>query len=110
MHKIFRFVFWSTLLLFGAVLFFASYTGVYLVYVAIPVIVVSGVIMQLTKPKPPKELGPVAKFFSEARAYFAEEAADAKKMLKNEAKDIETWRKDREAKRKSETPRRTDVS
>jgi len=110
MHKVARFVFWSTLLLFGAVLTLASYTGVYLVYVAIPVIVVSGVIARLTKPKPPKELGTVAKFFSEARAFFAEEASDAKEMLRKETEEIEKWRKEREVGRKAAITQKTGVS
>lgn len=110
MHKVAKFVFWSTLLLFGAVLIFASYVGVYLTYVAIPVIIVSGVIMKMTKPKFKKELGPIAKFLSEARAFIVEEAVDAKEVFKNEAKDIETWRANREAKRNALPNQRTDIS
>lgn len=101
MHKIAQFIFWSTLLLFAAILASAPYVGVYLTYVAIPVIVISGLIVRWTKPKPPKEPSAVAQFFSEAKAMLAVEAADAKEMLKNEAKEIEKWRNEREAERKA---------
>lgn len=110
MHKVAKFVFWSTLLLFGAVLIFASYVGVYLTYVAIPVIIVSGVIMKMTKPKFKKELRPLAKFLSEAKTFIVEEAVDAKEVFKNEAKDIETWRANREAERNALPNQRTDIS
>lgn len=101
MHKIAQFIFWSTLLLFAAVLASAPYVGVYLTYVAIPVIVISGLIVRWTKPKPPKEPSAIARFFSEAKAVLATEAADAKEMLNNEAKEIEKWRLERAAERKT---------
>lgn len=51
MHEISKFVFWTSLILYIATLVFVSYVGVYLTYVAIPIIIVSGLIMKLTKPK-----------------------------------------------------------
>lgn len=51
MHNISIFVFWITIILYGATLATASYVGVYLTYVAIPLIVVSGIIAILSKPK-----------------------------------------------------------
>ena len=106
MNKAAKFVFWSTLLMFGSVLIFASYTGVYLTYVAIPVIVISGLIIQMTKPKIQKEKGLIAKFFDEAKDFIAEESVDAKaffakenidlkKILKEEIEEIEKYRKNK---------------
>ena len=59
MHKASKFVFWITLILYVSTLLTVSYVGVYLTYIAIPTITVSGLIMKLTKPKhkkPPSEL------------------------------------------------------
>lgn len=64
-------------------------------------IVISGLIVRWTKPKPPKEPSAITRFFSEAKAVLATEAADAKEMLNNEAKEIEKWRLEREAERKT---------
>lgn len=50
MHKKAAFIFWLTLTLYVITLLFASYVGVYLTYVAIPIIVISGLIMMLAKP------------------------------------------------------------
>ena len=46
-----RFVFWVTLVLYGITLCTVSSTGVYLTYVAIPIIAISGLIIIITKPK-----------------------------------------------------------
>ena len=97
MHRITFFVFWGTLLLFGAVLVFASYVGVYLQYVAIPVIIVSGVIMRLTRPKAGKAQGPFAKFIVEAREFLKEEGTEGGAFLKEETDFLENSRKAREA-------------
>lgn len=51
MHEKAAFVFWSTLILYGITLATVSYVGVYLTYVAIPLIVLSGLVMILTKHK-----------------------------------------------------------
>lgn len=51
MHEKATFVFWTTLILYLITLFSVSYVGVYLTYIAIPLIVVSGLIMKLTAPK-----------------------------------------------------------
>ena len=50
MYEVAQFIFWITLILYGLTLFFISYVGVYLTYIAIPVIVLSGLIMKFTKP------------------------------------------------------------
>lgn len=107
MYKTAQFIFWATLLLFGAVLGSAPYVGVYLTYVAIPIIVISGVIVKLTKPKPPKEPSVVAQFFSEAKEFLAGEAEEAKEFLKNETKEIERWRKERDSKKASVATKKT---
>ncbi|MBB1317229.1 hypothetical protein H5123_06215 [Shewanella sp. SR43-4] len=52
MHTKAAFVFWITLTLYIITLFTVSYVGVYLTYVALPVIILSGLIMKFTKPKP----------------------------------------------------------
>lgn len=65
MHKISNFVFWITLVLYVITLFTVSYVGVYLVYIAIPIIVISGLIMKLTKPKHKKSPSELAKATSE---------------------------------------------
>lgn len=57
MHEIARFTFWTTLILYVATLVLASYVGVYLSYVAIPLIVLSGLIMKITKPRQPSSPG-----------------------------------------------------
>lgn len=44
-------IFWWTLILYLITIFTVSYVGVYLTYVAIPVIVISGLIMYCTAPK-----------------------------------------------------------
>lgn len=51
MHDKAEFVFFTTLILYLITLFTVSYVGVYLTYIAIPVIVVSGLIMYWTRPK-----------------------------------------------------------
>lgn len=48
MHRFSLYVFWGTLSLYLITLFFASYVGVYLTYVAIPVILVFGLILRFT--------------------------------------------------------------
>lgn len=44
-------IFTLTLILYLITLFTVSYVGVYLTYVALPVIIVSGVITYMTRPK-----------------------------------------------------------
>ncbi len=51
MHEISKFTFWIMLVLYVATLVFVTYVGVYLTYVAIPIIVISGLVMTITKPK-----------------------------------------------------------
>ena len=51
MHHTAEIIFFSTLALYLITLFTVSYVGVYLTYVAVPVIVVSGLIMYWTRPK-----------------------------------------------------------
>lgn len=51
MHSKSKFVFWMTLILYIITLCTVSYVGVYLTYIAIPLIVISGLIMRVTKPK-----------------------------------------------------------
>lgn len=54
MYKISSFVFWLTLILYGVTLATVTYVGVYLTYVTIPVIVISGIIMFISHPKDEK--------------------------------------------------------
>ncbi len=51
MYEKAAFVFWTTLGLYLLTLFAVSYVGVYLTYVAIPIIVLSGLVMLISKPK-----------------------------------------------------------
>ncbi len=46
-------IFWSTLILYLVTLVFAAYVGVYLTYVAIPVIVISGLFAFWFEPPKP---------------------------------------------------------
>lgn len=55
MYKTSRFIFWATLILYIITLCTVSYVGVYLTYVAIPTILISGLLMKITKPKIKKE-------------------------------------------------------
>ncbi len=52
MHAKASFVFWLTLLLYLITLFSVSYVGVYLTYIAIPILIISGIIMKCSTPKP----------------------------------------------------------
>lgn len=52
MHAKASFVFWLTLSLYLITLFTVSYVGVYLTYIAIPLLVISGLIMKFSTPKP----------------------------------------------------------
>ena len=51
MHEKANFVFTLTLILYLITLFTVSYVGVYLTYIALPVIVISGLISYMTEPK-----------------------------------------------------------
>lgn len=51
MHAKAKFIFWIILFLYVVTLVFATYVGVYLTYIAIPLIVLSGIVMKMTKPK-----------------------------------------------------------
>jgi len=51
MHKYMAFIFWGTLFLYIITLCTVTYVGVYLTYVAIPVIIVSGLLMKLFQPR-----------------------------------------------------------
>ncbi len=50
MQKISKFVFWCTLCLYLITLCTVSYVGVYLTYIAIPLLVLSGLVMKYTNP------------------------------------------------------------
>jgi len=52
MHAKASFVFWITLILYLVTLFTVSYVGVYLTYIVIPILVVSGLVMKCSTPKP----------------------------------------------------------
>lgn len=52
MYEKSAFVFWTTLILYLITLSTVSYVGVYLTYIAIPMIVISGLVMKFSKPKP----------------------------------------------------------
>jgi hypothetical protein len=51
MHAKASFVFWVTLILYLVTLFTVSYVGVYLTYIVIPLLVVSGLVMKCSTPK-----------------------------------------------------------
>ncbi len=44
-------IFWLTLIIYLITLFAVSYVGVYLTYVAVPTIIISGFFMYCTRPK-----------------------------------------------------------
>ena len=50
MHEKAAFIFWVTLILYVTTLFTVSYVGVYLTYIAIPFIALSGIVMLIAKP------------------------------------------------------------
>jgi len=52
MHAKATFIFWLTLILYLITLFSVTYVGVYLTYGAIPVLIVSGLVMRFSTPKP----------------------------------------------------------
>lgn len=54
MQKASSFVFWTTLILYLLTLLTVSYVGVYLTYVALPVIVIAGLFMKFSKPSSAK--------------------------------------------------------
>ena len=67
MHSKATFIFWMTLILYLTTLLTVSYVGVYLTYIAIPMIVLSGLVMLVTKPseKYKKTKGEILSFASE---------------------------------------------
>ncbi|ROP62529.1 hypothetical protein EDF81_1023 [Enterobacter sp. BIGb0383] len=69
MHSLSKYVFYSTLILYILTLLTVSYVGVYLTYVAIPVIVVSGLLMKMFSKKSSRSgavSATVAKVFNDA--------------------------------------------
>lgn len=73
MHKIATFVFWTTLGLYLVTLFTVSYVGVYLTYVAVPVIVLAGLVMRFSRRRaePPSAFENAAKAVSNGLSVFA---------------------------------------
>lgn len=73
MYKAFAFIFWTTLGLYLVTLFTVPYVGVYLTYVAVPVIVLSGLVMKFSKPRSeqPSAFGNAAKAVSDGLYVFA---------------------------------------
>lgn len=51
MYNTMKIIFWATLALYIFTLLTVSYVGVYLTYIALPVLVISGLLMKLRKPK-----------------------------------------------------------
>lgn len=51
MHEKATYIFWSTLILYIITLMTVSYVGVYLTYIAIPLIIISGLVMKISSPK-----------------------------------------------------------
>lgn len=98
MHKYAKFTFWITLFLYLFTLITVAYVGVYLTYIAVPLIVVSGLIMRLTRPKEnpesvflvaAKETGKVA---CEALEDFNEILDDYNRTLSDYNKKNELYR------------------
>lgn len=73
MYKAFSFIFWTTLSLYPVTLFTIPHVGVYLTYVAVPVIVLSGLMMKFSKPlsEQPSAFGNAAKAVSNGLYVFA---------------------------------------
>jgi c-di-AMP phosphodiesterase-like protein len=78
MYEKSAFVFWVTLILYIITLSTVSYVGVYLTYIAIPIIVISGLIMMFFKPKPK------TKEILDELSMFAKEVNQAKNKILNE--------------------------
>lgn len=85
MHKTATYIFWTTLGLYLVTLFTVSYVGVYLTYVAVPVIVLAGLVMRFSKRRTetPSAFTNAAKAVSDGLYVFATSmeklASDAEK-------------------------------
>jgi len=51
MYEKSAFIFWLVLILYIITIFTVSYVGVYLTYIALPIIIIAGLIMKLSNPK-----------------------------------------------------------
>jgi hypothetical protein len=105
MYKASAFVFWVTLGLSLITLLTVSYVGVYLTYIALPVIVVSGLIMKFSRPRA-EQTGAfenAAKAFSNGLHVFGsaieQAASDAEKASAKMRADAEKKRTDADARR-----------
>ena len=76
MHSKASFVFWLTLALYLVTLFTVTYVGVYLTYIALPLLVISGLIMKCTKPKPE-----VQKVYDESKSAATQTLVGASNFL-----------------------------
>ena len=76
MHSKASFVFWLTLALYLVTLFTVTYVGVYLTYIALPLLVISGLIMKCTKPKPE-----VQKVYAESKSAATQALVSTSKFL-----------------------------
>lgn len=50
-HNFFSFIFWLTLIIYIGIWFTVSYIGVYVTYVAAPVLLISGIFAYITSSK-----------------------------------------------------------
>jgi len=105
MYKASTFVFLVTLGLYLMTLLTVSYVGVYLTYIALPVIVISGLSMKFSKPRAekPGTFENAAKAFSNSLHVFGsaieQAASDAEKASAKMRADAEKKRADANARR-----------
>lgn len=97
MHSISTFVFYLTLLLYLITIFTVSYVGVYVTYIALPVIIISGFIAYVTKPKDINKLKDVTKkdptVYSELKKFLKEESKELNKIIKSDAEYLKDLNK-----------------
>lgn len=108
MYKTSAFVFWTTLCLYLVTLMTVSYVGVYLTYVALPVIVISGLVMRLSRPRAakPGAVENAMKAFSNGLHVFGsaveQAASDAEKATAKMRAEAAKKRADADARRSTD--------
>ncbi len=95
MHSKASFVFWLTLALYLVTLFTVTYVGVYLTYIALPILVISGLIMKCTKPKPE-----VQKLYDDSKSAATQALVGTSNFLDSVSEGLSEFNKSLEAENK----------
>jgi len=95
MHSKASFVFWLTLALYLLTLFTVTYVGVYLTYIALPLLVISGLIMKCTKPKPE-----VQKVYDDSKSAATQALLGTSKFLDGVTEGLSEFNRNLEIKNK----------